>query len=72
MIPLKHGVRIRHRKRATEYTILGPARLQTEHPLQDDELVVVYQGPDGSLWARPPREICDGRFELSVDKDNRD
>lgn len=70
MISTERGVRIRHRKRGTEYTILGPARLQTEHPLGDDEVVIVYQGPDGSLWARPLEELSDGRFEVGKD-DNK-
>lgn len=63
MISTAHGVRIRHRKRGTQYTIIGPARLQTEQPIRDDEIVIVYQGNDGQLWARPLAELTDGRFE---------
>jgi hypothetical protein len=53
----------RHRRRGTLYTVIGRANLQTDHPLEDDEPLVIYRGKDGELWARPVREFRDGRFE---------
>jgi hypothetical protein len=53
----------RHRRRGTLYTVIGRANLQTDHPLEDDEALVIYRDKDGKLWARPVREFRDGRFE---------
>jgi len=65
----------RHKKRGGLYEIVGEAQVQTNHPLEDYELVVVYRSlntPDiddpkspmkGELWARPKAEFYDGRFE---------
>lgn len=55
--------RVRHVKRGTVYTVLGKALLQTGVPITDDAELVVYQGEDGQLWARPALEFEDGRFE---------
>lgn len=53
--------RYRHKKRGTEYTLIGVGRAQGE--LQDDDPVVLYRGDDGGLWVRHQVEFCDGRFE---------
>jgi len=56
--------RVRHKKRGTEYEVLGEADLQTETPLRDYAVVVVYRDPtNGRLWVRPVGEFNDGRFE---------
>ena len=62
--------RVRHKKRGTEYEVLGVGKMQTEKWLGDDlcpadmERVVVYRSlDDGALWVRPPHEFEDGRFE---------
>ncbi len=57
------GGLVRHKKRGTTYTVLGEAGLQTEQPLVAGDRLVVYQGLTGDLWARPPHEFEDGRFE---------
>lgn len=68
----------RHKKRGGLYEIVGEAQIQTSHPLEDYELVVVYRSlntPDiddpkspmkGELWARPKAEFYDGRFEAAA------
>lgn len=53
----------RHRRRGTLYTVVGRAILQTDRPLSDEQELVVYTGGDGRLWARPIRELYDGRFQ---------
>ena len=55
------AVRYRHKKRGTEYTLIGVGRAQGE--LQDEDPVVLYRGDDGGLWVRHQVEFCDGRFE---------
>lgn len=58
------GRRWRHKERGTTYTSLGFGKAQCSPPgLLDDENVVIYQGDDGSLWARRHAEFSDGRFE---------
>jgi hypothetical protein len=57
--------RVRHKKRGTEYEVLGEADLQTEKPLRDYAVVMVYRDPaTGRLWVRPVDEFNDGRFEV--------
>lgn len=53
--------RYRHKKRGTEYTLIGVGHVQGE--LHDEDPVVIYRGDDGSLWVRHQVEFCDGRFE---------
>jgi len=56
--------RWRHKKRGTEYTIIGNGLLQSDAPILDEHPVVVYRGDDGTIWVRPPTEFFDGRFEM--------
>jgi len=52
-----------HRKRGTTYTEIGRGLLQSDQPLEDMAVVVLYRSEkDGSLWVRPPHEFDDGRF----------
>lgn len=53
----------RHVKRGSEYRCAGVAKIQTEIPLKDMDLVVVYQDRDGHKWARRAAEFKDPRFE---------
>lgn len=65
----------RHKKRGTEYVLVGYGRMQAadlyrydgagEYSYADDEEVAIYQGvTDGKLWVRPREEFEDGRFEV--------
>lgn len=64
---------VRHKKRGTTYEVLGMAIAQVstgeelmglhKRALVDGDLLVVYKGTDGQLWARFPGEFNDGRFE---------
>lgn len=53
----------RHVRRGSEYKVLGFASLQAAEPCYETAALVVYQGSDGKLWARPHDEFSDGRFE---------
>ena len=53
----------RHRRRGSSYEVVGPATLQTDRPLGDNEKLIVYRGKDGQLWVRAVNEFKDGRFE---------
>jgi hypothetical protein len=60
--------RFRHIKRGTTYTLVGPARIQTDEPLADMSFVTVYRCEQtGALWARRTAEFTDGRFERIED-----
>lgn len=52
-----------HRKRGSEYVMVGRGEVQAEEPLTEAELVAVYRGQDGRLWVRRWAEFHDGRFE---------
>lgn len=54
----------RHKKRGTEYIIVGNALLQTDAALFDMTPMVIYRGSDGCLWARSSLDFYDGRFEI--------
>lgn len=54
----------RHKKRGTEYSIVGEAELQiSREDLVDGSEMIVYLGTDGKLWVRSKFEFEDGRFE---------
>lgn len=63
-MPTPTPKRMRHKKRGTVYEVIDEADLQTEKPLSDYAVVVVYRDPsNGRLWVRPREEFYDGRFE---------
>lgn len=53
----------RHKKRGSEYSVLGQAQVQCSDCLTDYEVVTVYVGTDGQMWVRRKSEFEDGRFE---------
>ena len=65
----------RHKKRGSEYMLLGIGKMQTSYwhdflgglpecaELADMREVTIYRGKDGQLWVRPREEFEDGRFE---------
>jgi len=54
----------RHKKRGTVYTKIGEGQIQTEQPLKDYDVVVIYKNVEtGDLYARRREEFYDGRYE---------
>ena len=58
------GPRWHHKKRGTNYTQVGQARLNYSERLPaDGEMLTLYLGDDGVYSVRHPDEFLDGRFE---------
>lgn len=57
------GPRFHHKKRGTNYTVVGAARLQFSTKLPEDgDMLVLYRGDDGVYSVRALEEFNDGRF----------
>lgn len=56
--PALRGTLWRHRKTGGVYRIIGKCRIEA-----NGEDAFLYQGQDGTIWARPCTEFMDGRFE---------
>lgn len=56
------GPEYRHKKRGSNYVVVGEARLQFSAPLADGDMLVLYRGEDGVYSVRHPQEFNDGRF----------
>ncbi len=55
---------IRHLKRGGFYDVIGKVTVQAEAPVEDCDLLVTYRDREtGKVFARPPSEMTDGRFE---------
>ena len=70
----------RHKKRGTEYVLIGIGKMQAEHwedhgpdgegAMADMREVAIYRSvEDGSLWVRPREEFEDGRFEVLTSRE---
>jgi hypothetical protein len=63
--------KVKHLKRGTTYTVIGRAELQSGFDCAEGQCLVVYQGVDGKLWARPEQEFHDGRFVTQEVRDDQ-
>lgn len=52
----------RHRAKGGLYMLTGAAILQCSEPLADNQVLMVYEAPDGRWFARPRAEFYN-RFE---------
>lgn len=58
------GPRFHHKKRGSNYTVVGAARLQFSTTMpKDGDMLTLYRGDDGAYSVRAPDEFNDGRFE---------
>lgn len=57
--------RWKHKERGTTYERIGGALVQNSGGgrICEGDVLTVYRGEDGQLWARPSHEFHDGRFE---------
>lgn len=53
----------RHVKRGSDYQVVGMGAVQSDIPLNDMDVVVIYRDQAGMFWARRREEFFDGRFE---------
>ena len=61
---LPRGMRqFRHKKRGTDYALVGTLTVQCETPLKDGDEVLTYIDETGRMWGRRGPEFFDGRFE---------
>lgn len=51
-----HGQEFVHKVTGGRYRVIGQGLIQSNVPLDDMERVMIYQGRDGKLWARPMKE----------------
>jgi hypothetical protein len=58
------GERVHHKKRGSTYTVIGAALVQTSDPIADNAELILYRSDSGMIFARPPSEFNDGRFEF--------
>ena len=57
------GTKWHHRKRGTDYKVVGEVRLNySEVVPKDGEMLTLYLGEDGVYSSRRPEEFLDGRF----------
>ncbi len=65
-----YGPRFHHKKRGSNYTVIGAARLQFSTRLPEDgDMLTLYRGDDGTYSVRAPEEFNDGRF-IEITKEN--
>ena len=64
------GPRFHHKKRGSNYTVVGAARLQFSTTMpKDGDMLTLYRGDDGVYSVRAPEEFNDGRF-VEITKEN--
>lgn len=58
----------KHRKRGTEYSVIGEGMIQVDpdSKIEDYTSVVIYKGDDGQIWVRERDKFHDGRFQKIV------
>jgi hypothetical protein len=63
---MKHGDKITHVGRGSNYTVMATGNAQCSTPIADGDELTAYRGPDGRWWFRPVAEMEDGRFTFFV------